>query len=41
MSRDGLKMANQCESPLMMTKNIARKKQALARDDSCLKFKMK
>lgn len=31
----------ECQSPLMMTKNNARKHPGLLRDDSCLKFKMK
>lgn len=31
----------ECQSPLMMTKNNARKHPTLLRDDSCLKFKMK
>ena len=32
---------DQCNSPLMMTKNNERKKKVILRDDSCLKFKMK
>ncbi len=31
----------QCDSPLLTTGNKDRKKPALLRDDSCLKFKMK
>jgi len=34
-------MANECQSPLMMTKNNARKNPGLLKNDSCLKFKMK
>lgn len=34
-------MSEQCDSPLMMTKNKERKNKGLTRDDSCLKFKMK
>lgn len=34
-------IVNECQSPLMMTKNNARKNPGLLRDDSCLKFKMK
>lgn len=33
--------SDQCNSPLMMTKNKERKGKGLLRDDSCLKFKMK
>lgn len=31
----------ECDSPLMTTKNQARKQGGRLRDDSCLKFKMK
>lgn len=31
----------ECNSPLMLTKNKERKVKGLLRDDSCLKFKMK
>lgn len=31
----------ECDSPLMTTKNQARKQVGRLRDDSCLKFKMK
>lgn len=34
-------MVEECQSPLLMTKNNARKNPLLLRDDSCLKFKMK
>jgi len=34
-------ITNECQSPLMITKNNARKQPGLLRDDSCLKFKMK
>ena len=34
-------MSEDCNSPLMMTKNRDRKNKGLTRDDSCLKFKMK
>jgi hypothetical protein len=34
-------IVTECQSPLMMTKNNARKHPGLLRDDSCLKFKMK
>ena len=34
-------MSEQCDSPLMLTKNKERKNKGLTRDDSCLKFKMK
>jgi len=33
--------SDECNSPLMMTKNKERKNKGLLRDDSCLKFKMK
>lgn len=33
--------AQQCQSPLLTTKNNARKNPNLLKDDSCLKFKMK
>jgi hypothetical protein len=35
------KVSIECDSPLMLTKNNARKNNGLLRDDSCLKFKMK
>jgi hypothetical protein len=31
----------ECNSPLMLTKNKDRKNKGLTREDSCLKFKMK
>jgi hypothetical protein len=31
----------ECNSPLMLTRNKDRKVKGLLRDDSCLKFKMK
>ena len=34
-------MTEECNSPLMLTKNKDRKNRGLTRDDSCLKFKMK
>lgn len=34
-------MTEQCNSPLMTSKNRDRKNRGLTRDDSCLKFKMK
>ena len=34
-------MSEECDSPLMTTKNKERKNKGLTRDDSCLKFKMK
>ena len=34
-------MTDECNSPLMMSKNRDRKNKGLTRDDSCLKFKMK
>lgn len=34
-------LPSECQSPLMMTRNNARKNPGLLRDDSCLKFKMK
>ena len=34
-------IVEECQSPLLMTKNNARKNPQLLRDDSCLKFKMK
>jgi hypothetical protein len=34
-------MSEECNSPLMMSKNKDRKNKGLTRDDSCLKFKMK
>jgi hypothetical protein len=34
-------MGEECNSPLMMSKNRDRKNKGLTRDDSCLKFKMK
>lgn len=34
-------LAEECNSPLMLTKNKERKNKGLVRDDSCLKFKMK
>ena len=34
-------MTEECNSPLMMSKNKERKNKGLTRDDSCLKFKMK
>jgi hypothetical protein len=34
-------MLEECQSPLLMTKNNARKNPMLLREDSCLKFKMK
>lgn len=34
-------IGEECNSPLMMTKNKERKNKGLTRDDSCLKFKMK
>jgi serine/threonine protein kinase len=34
-------LSEECNSPLMMTKNRERKNKGLVRDDSCLKFKMK
>jgi serine/threonine protein kinase len=33
--------SEECNSPLMLTKNKERKNKGLTRDDSCLKFKMK
>jgi len=33
--------AEECMSPLLTTKNNARKNPMLLREDSCLKFKMK
>ena len=33
--------SEECDSPLMMSKNKDRKNKGLTRDDSCLKFKMK
>ena len=33
--------SEECDSPLMMSKNKDRKNRGLTRDDSCLKFKMK
>jgi hypothetical protein len=33
--------ADECNSPLMTSKNRDRKNKGLTRDDSCLKFKMK
>ena len=33
--------SEECNSPLMLTKNNERKKKVMLRDDSCLKFKMK
>ena len=32
--------SQECNSPLMLTKNKDRKNKMLLRDDSCLKFKM-
>ena len=34
-------MGEECNSPLMLSKNKERKNKGLTRDDSCLKFKMK
>lgn len=34
-------IGEECNSPLMTTKNKERKNKGLTRDDSCLKFKMK
>lgn len=34
-------IGDECNSPLMMTKNKDRKAKGLTRDDSCLKFKMR
>lgn len=34
-------IVEECQSPLLMTKNNARKNPQLLKDDSCLKFKMK
>lgn len=34
-------LGEECNSPLMTTKNKERKNKGLVRDDSCLKFKMK
>ena len=34
-------MTEECQSPLMISKNKDRKNKGLTRDDSCLKFKMK
>ena len=39
--RSTLIQMEECNSPLMMTKNNERKKKVVLRDDSCLKFKMK
>lgn len=36
-----LASSEECNSPLMLTKNKERKVKGLLRDDSCLKFKMK
>lgn len=34
-------IGEECNSPLMLSKNKERKNKGLTRDDSCLKFKMK
>ena len=34
-------MTEECNSPLMTSKNREKKNRGLTRDDSCLKFKMK
>ena len=41
MRKNTILQTEECNSPLMTTKNNERKKKVLLRDDSCLKFKMK